>query len=224
MRLALLPLLVLLASATAAAHVKFVSPNPRTPTTSPAPVPAPCGGDTTRGTQPTTFMAGSVVTLTWNEFIDHPGHYRISFDDDGQNFVDPANPLQNQVGINPMVLADQLVSPVGGAPPSTNVTLPNVACTNCTLQIAFWKTSSSDYDYACADLILTMPPVDGPPDAGPMDDGSVPGDGSDANPGDAGTNALVNPYANQGCATGGSSAFGLVVPILVFVVVRRRRS
>src|SRR5687767_14022220 len=115
-----LVVLALLAPATAGAHVKFVSPNPRTSTTSPAPIPAPCGGDTTRGTQPSTFMAGATIALSWNEIIDHPGHYRISFDNDGQDFVDPANPHQNQVGINPMVLADQLASPAGGAPPAMN--------------------------------------------------------------------------------------------------------
>ena len=37
------------------------------------------------------FEPGETVHLGWTEFVSHPGYFRISFDEDGDDdFVDPA--------------------------------------------------------------------------------------------------------------------------------------
>ena len=49
-----------------------------------------------RGTNVTTFQPGETITVTWTETVDHPGHYRIAFDDDGTDgLLDPRQPTDN---------------------------------------------------------------------------------------------------------------------------------
>ncbi|MCU0699312.1 MAG: hypothetical protein MUC96_22630, partial [Myxococcaceae bacterium] len=45
----------------------------------------PCGRGATdlRTSRVTTFTAGDTIEVVWDETINHPGHYRISFDVDG---------------------------------------------------------------------------------------------------------------------------------------------
>src|SRR6185295_14915715 len=39
----------------------------------------------------TELEAGASIEVVWDEYINHPGHFRISFDADGDDdFVDPA--------------------------------------------------------------------------------------------------------------------------------------
>ena len=52
----------------------------------------PCGvtgGERTDNV--TYFEPGETIEVRWNEYVEHPGHYRIAFDPDGDDdFVDPA--------------------------------------------------------------------------------------------------------------------------------------
>src|SRR5215218_5879965 len=71
----------------AGAHISLTSPAPRDAMLEAG----PCGtAGSVRGSTVTTFKPGEKITVTWTETVDHPGHFRISFDDDGNDsFVDP---------------------------------------------------------------------------------------------------------------------------------------
>jgi MYXO-CTERM domain-containing protein len=135
----------------------------------------PCGG-AERGAGPVyTFEPGATITLGVDEFIPHPGYFRVSFDDDGTDgFKDPVsikplNPNRYDAGVacrpkddsnlvdncgksdfcnvvsktgGPTVLWDNLdphipkdYTAASRKQWSWTVKLPDVECTNCTLQI-----------------------------------------------------------------------------------------
>lgn len=151
---------------TAAAHLNLLSPPPRTTSLKSG----PCGAaDSVRGGVVSTFRPGQTITVTWDEFVDHPGHFRIAFDDDGQDiFVDPAG--FEDVSSGPGVLIDGIADRSGGGMYSQEVTLPNVECDNCTLQVIQVMSDKPPYGdgndmyYQCADLVLSL---DADPDEQP---------------------------------------------------------
>jgi len=116
------------------------------------------------------FEPGETIEVQWNEYIDHPGHYRIAFDADGDDdFVDPAT--MTELYSNDAVLLDGI--PDQGRDTreySATVTLPDVSCDHCTLQVIQvmydkppYTTPGNDIYYQCADLVLK---VGGAPDGG----------------------------------------------------------
>src|SRR5689334_20533493 len=85
-------------STAASAHVRLVSPQPRHATPGNAASSAmiktgPCGcsaqecpnGDVRDPARVTVFEPGETITVQFSETVQHPGFYRISFDDDGQD-------------------------------------------------------------------------------------------------------------------------------------------
>src|SRR3569832_2872337 len=62
-------------------------------------------------TNVTTFKPGETITVTWNEYIDHPGHFRIAFDPDGQRFTDPSS--FTDVAPRQYVLLDNIADKTG---------------------------------------------------------------------------------------------------------------
>jgi uncharacterized protein (TIGR03382 family) len=192
MRTAVLASLLLLAAGTAHAHIALTSPQPRSVDQKAG----PCGrAGSTRGTAVTTFAPGETITVEWDETVDHPGHYRVAFDDDGDDvFVNPNNPDDN--------FASTLVEPIvdkSGGHYTQQVTLPTTPCTNCTLQLMQVMTTSVPYNsfyYQCADIQIGGDPVDPPP-------------GDDE--------------VNGGCSTGGSSGIGALVLVGLAFVLRRRK-
>lgn len=140
----------------ARAHLDLTSPTPRT--TSLKSGPCGAGPNDPRGPTVATFMPGEEITVTWNEYIDHPGHYRISFDDDGQDiFFNPKD--FNDVSGGPGVLMDGIADKNGGDY-SQKVVLPNIECDNCVLQVIQMMTDKAPYGdgndiyYQCADIAL----------------------------------------------------------------------
>jgi len=120
----------MLASARRAhAHTSLTYPPPRTD----ANKIVPCGADgSTRTTTVTEFSPGETITVTWDEYIDHPGHFRIAFDSDGNDdFPLPNNPNDDF----PSILVDQIPDRQGGGVYEQQVTLPNIECDKCTLQL-----------------------------------------------------------------------------------------
>ncbi len=179
---------------------------------------APCGRISgQRGTNVYTYRPGETITVEIAEFIPHPSYFRIAFDRDGDDDfvepasidpIDPARPcpfnaadkcgdsdfyndpsvLENMDNLEPHLAAD--------AKPtySFQVTLPNVECDNCTLQIIQVMEDTihgaynpvrgdpadavyiEDVYHQCIDLVLTGPPVgaggaQGAPAAASSDDG-----------------------------------------------------
>ncbi len=150
-------LAALLGAGEAAAHLKVTEPAARHEYLKQGPCGA--GADDPRGAAAHTFRPGQTITVTWEEFVDHPGHYRIAFDPDGQDdFEDPAD--FDDVSGGPGVLIDGIPDRAGGGAYSQEVTLPDVACDRCTLQVIQMMTDKPPYGdgndlyYQCIDLVL----------------------------------------------------------------------
>lgn len=170
-------------TAVAHAHIAMTSPRPR----SAGQKTGPCGdAGSMRGQNITTYRPGETITLEWDETVGHPGHYRIAFDDDGNDvFTNPRQPDDNF----PSTLVDQIVDRDGTSHYTQQVTLPNMTCTNCTLQLMQVMTTSVPYNsfyYQCADIVLAAE--------------------SDADP--------EPPVTDGGCAAGGSAS-GLAAGLAV---------
>lgn len=215
-------LLVSLA-APAAAHIELLAPKKRVAGLKTG----PCGeAGSVRGDDVCQYRPGATITLAWDETIDHPGHYRIAFDEDGDDdFFDPAS--FEDVSGGPGVLLDGIADrDVGGddARYTQEITLPDVECDNCTLQVVQVMTDKAPYGdgndlyYQCADIVLSAsaPEV---PAAGCTSDGEGGGDDG-ATDGDGGDDG--------GCAAGrglGSSGWlAAAVGAALAVAARRRRS
>ncbi|HEY0134005.1 MAG TPA: SCE4755 family polysaccharide monooxygenase-like protein [Nannocystis sp.] len=110
----------------------------------------PCGddGSAVATGMVTSYKAGDVITITIDETIFHPGHYRVAL---AMNDISelpeppPVTPADTDCGSAPIanppvfpVLADGIFlhdQPFDG-PQSFDITIPaNVSCDNCTLQV-----------------------------------------------------------------------------------------
>jgi hypothetical protein len=177
-----------LTAASAFAHIDLLSPPPRYTVARPGGVGSkqcPCGGtaadgdrvcdvpaamshDTNRSTNVTTYEAGQTIMIRMEEYINHSGRFRVAFDADGADMVD----FNNQVLMD--VADDQGVQIY-----NFSVTLPNMTCENCTLQVIqdmngntttrVADPSPDSTYYSCADIRLVAPGSMGGDDG--MDDG-----------------------------------------------------
>lgn len=204
----------------AAAHIQLMDPPPRyllqggeTGIKS-----CPCGlggsnrtcnlstdaSDADRSTRVTRAEAGSQITLRFVEFVDHSGTFRVAFDPEGADVAD----------FNKNILVPMVVDPPGttGKMWEIPVTLPNMTCTNCTLQLiqamngdtrnpVADPTNVSSY-YACVDLELVAPGTMGGND-GEEDPMTDPPPASD--PGNMGTNTMNGGTMNPGTGSAGST-------------------
>ncbi|HEX7671901.1 MAG TPA: SCE4755 family polysaccharide monooxygenase-like protein [Polyangiaceae bacterium] len=173
----------------------------------------PCGkAGSTRGTNIYTYAPGETVEVKIMETVPHPSYFRIAFDKDGDDGfiepksikpIDPARPCpfnaadkcgttdaDNDFYNSPEVLMDNLDPHLSnnkfGNPYSWQVTMPNVTCDNCTLQVIQVmedtvhgaynpvKGDPADPNYVadiyhqCIDLVLEGPLL-------PSDDGGTAG-------------------------------------------------
>ena len=163
----------LVPASSASAHLRVTSPVARHESLKQGPCGA--GADDARGSVIHTFMPGQTITVTWDEFVDHPGHYRISFDADGQDdFVDPAG--FDDVSGGAAVLLDGIADRAGGGEYTQRVTLPDVECDNCTLQVIQVMSDKPPYGdgndlyYQCLDLVLSRSAVGESTTAATLDD------------------------------------------------------
>jgi hypothetical protein len=197
----------------------------------------PCGkAGSTRGKNVYTYEPGKTITVSIVETLSHPSYFRIAFDDDGDNgFIEPASikPIDpgracpdgpgDHCGTAdyynaPSVLPgmDDLNPHLGafGATPkyTWQVKLPDIECTNCTLQIIqvmeddiphgpYDPTPDAgieDIYHQCIDLVLVhgAPAIPGPVvDAG----GSTSSGGGSGGDGTA---------SGSGSSSGGGAATG----------------
>ena len=171
----------------------------------------PCGvAGGERSMNVTTYEPGETIEVSWDEYVDHPGHYRIAFDDDGDDdFVDPADILERNS--SPTVLLDGITDKGQGERDYlVTVTLPDVSCDNCTLQVIQvmydkppYTTPGNDIYYQCADLVLRKGGA--LPDAG-IDAGTDTG----IDAGGGGCSAANRPLGEAG-----------LLPIVVLLLLRR---
>ena len=102
----------------------------------------PCGG-LPRLAISKYFQSGSTITVQWEEVIDHPGRFEIYFS--------PANDVN-------FVLLKTVIDVQNGGLNSVNITLPNVTCTACTLQLIQVMTedpANPTLYYSCADIQMS---------------------------------------------------------------------
>jgi uncharacterized protein (TIGR03382 family) len=174
------------------------------------------------------FEPGQMIEVRWDEYVEHPGHYRIAFDSEGDDdFVDPSTMME--LYSNDAVLLDGIEDKGAGERDyAATVTLPDVTCDNCTLQVIQvmydkppYTTPGNDIYYQCADLVLR---AGGAPDAG---SGADAGADADAGSGaDAGTDPGPGADAGgSGCsavgdARPGSSAIALLLLLLAWRLAR----
>jgi len=119
----------------------------------------------------TAFEAGSTITVRWDEYFAHAGRYRVAFDEDGADLFD----------FNDYPLID-VPDPRGregnagdGSIWELDVTLPNVLCENCTLQLIQVMDGETEAPvdnpigrstyYQCADIRIVADLPDPPPEA-----------------------------------------------------------
>ncbi len=173
----------------------------------------PCGvNGGERSSNVTYFEPGETIEIFWNEYVEHPGHYRIAFDADGDDdFVDP--PTMTDLYSNEVVLLDGI--PDQGRDNrnySATVTLPDISCDNCTLQVIQvmydkppYTTPGNDIYYQCADLVLRV---------GGAPDGGVGGGGGTGASGGA-------PSGSGGCSASRSRDVSWVALLLMLLIARR---
>jgi hypothetical protein len=142
----------------ASAHIQLMSPIQRH--TDQKAGPCGVGPDDARGPNVTTYVPGEKITVVFDEHVNHPGHFRISFDDDGHDgFADPGS--FTDFYSNEYVLLDEIADKDGGIY-EVEVTLPNIECENCTLQVMqimtdkppFGPGGGIDFYWQCADIRL----------------------------------------------------------------------
>jgi len=121
--------------------------------------PAPCGG-VARTLTPKVLMQGDSVFVKFKETINHPGHFRIAFSSAAD------------AGFDQNILMDDFPhAPANEGGADANgiytkmITLPDVKCSDCTLQLIQFMSDSMTNYYSCADIQLTAtgapPPVGG---------------------------------------------------------------
>jgi MYXO-CTERM domain-containing protein len=170
---------------------------------------APCGmrGDkrTTNSALITTFKPGEQITVKWHETIGHPGHYRIAFLENGQDF--PPGTTTPVASPTAPILADGIKddSSKTNGTYSVQVTLPNVECTNCTLQLIQVMTDSGGYYYQCADLVLS----NGASGGGAGSGGASSGGASSGGAGAGGTSTAGRGGGSGIPILGGSGGMGM---------------
>lgn len=120
-----------------------------------------------RGTNLSVFRPGETITVRFRETIDHPSHYRIAFDPNGERFRDPVT-VDDTKNDYPHILVDAIPD-ADEAIQEVRITFPNVETETGTLQLVqvmhdkgdngFGGSSGSPTDnddlyYSCADIAL----------------------------------------------------------------------
>lgn len=194
----------------------------------------PCGGDAAVPTGDiTAYTAGETITITIDETIYHPGHYRVSLapNDPSELPPDPeVTPTPNdqcamtEIMDPPVypVIADGMIphdSPFDGQQ-SFEVTLPDdVSCENCTLQVVQFMSSHGApcFYYHCANISIS--PAEGTTgepgttsgDATSGSSGGTPdptGDPGETSAGNSDTGGTPDPTAGNGDSSGSSAGAG----------------
>lgn len=213
--------IAVIATATGAgAHIALMSPKPRYADLKEG----PCGRGPTdkRSSNVTSFKSGETITVTWRETVEHPGHFRISFDADGVTaFVNPKS--FTDLNTAPSVLVDGIADRTDGQTYSQEITLPDVECDNCTLQVIQVMTDKPPYGdgndlyYQCADIVLAKSTT---PGSSSGDDGGAGGS--------SGTTTSMPTKGSGGCTTTSRSPASREASILatlaIIMLARRRHS
>jgi hypothetical protein len=118
------------------------------------------------------FRPGETILVKLRETVNHPSHYRIAFNSDGESFPDPVSIDDTRPG-HPLILVDGIEDHEDQVQ-EVRITFPRIPCENCTLQLmqvmydkqanGFGGASGGTNDnddlyYSCADIALRGSPV-----------------------------------------------------------------
>jgi len=184
---------------------------------------APCGGGAATNAV-TNYMPGQMITITVDETVNHPGHYRVALAQDEASLPapPPVTAGATACGSAPIaatptmpLLADGLFVNLTQADPaaSVQVQLPaGMTCENCVLQVLEFMSDHAApcFYYHCARVNISANAVDGSPPA-TGDDAGTTGPGN-------------NPTTSGGCSTGGGAGLLVGFALLGLVIKRRRRA
>jgi Lytic polysaccharide mono-oxygenase, cellulose-degrading len=211
---------VLLMSGSAQAHIDLVSPAPRyAPGVSAnANKSCPCGVGTTsrvcnkpaersdpnRSEDVTPLTAGEMVTLKFNETVNHSGRFRIAIDYDGADLDDFNENILLDV-------PDDATHNVGtGNQWELTFQVPAMECTNCTLQlIQVMEVSTEDEVpdpttlstyYQCADITISTEGTTLPSPSASAGGGPVPSSTMSAVPSSSTSEPVPSLTATMGAA------------------------
>lgn len=112
------------------------------------------------------FRPGETIEVRLRETVNHPSHYRIGFNPDGESFPDP-EAVDHIDEEHPLILVDG-IEDAEEAIQTVEITFPDIECENCTLQLIQvmydkgengfgGRTSEGGNDdmyYSCADIAL----------------------------------------------------------------------
>jgi MYXO-CTERM domain-containing protein len=153
--------------------------------------------------------AGSQITLEFEEYIDHSGSYRVAFDPDGAEVAD----------FNANILVPFVMDPANenGRQWQIPVTIPNMTCDNCTLQLiqamngdmvnpVADPTDVSTY-YTCVDLEIVPPGTLGEEPTGAAGSSSMPG-------GAAGSSSMPAGGSPNGMTAGTNNTNPIPLPAM----------
>jgi hypothetical protein len=152
------------------AHLELLSPEPRERARDRRSVSSnlkqgPCGQEPNRRTNRVSVLEpGETIRVSFVEYINHTSYYRVAFDPDGDDDLpvfggrgilrEGDDPEGNCPVDGRVVLAYDFDDRNQGTH-ELSVTLPDVECDNCTLQVVqFMYGSPRPYYFQCADLVL----------------------------------------------------------------------
>jgi hypothetical protein len=196
---------------------------------------APCG-QADPGNAPvasntiTAFHPGDTVTITINETVTHPGHYRVALADTQDQL--PADPpvtagssacgstTIESPAVLPVLADGMLVHTAAFSGPQTfTVTLPaGKTCTKCTLQVIEFMSNhglnvpGGCFYHHCADISIAAAAT-----------GTGGATGSTGNDGGTDTTSKSGGCSYAGAKRGGSPA-GLLIAFAASIVLWRRRA
>ncbi len=233
----------------------------------------PCGkAGGTRGTNIYTYAPGSTITVSFVETISHPSYFRFAFQANGDDQfkepasikpIDPSRPcpidsgdhcgasdFYNTPNVLPMMDdLDPHLAGNSGKKYTYQITLPNIECDNCTLQLIQVMEDNQfhgDYDptpgvgiedlyHQCIDIVLKQGAPNGNDGgagsggaggggAGSGGTGGGSGNGGSGNGGSGGTGSTGG---KGGCALAGAALPSSLAPLAFAVLalaLRRRRA
>jgi hypothetical protein len=184
---------------------------------------APCGQIVTgRSARVATYAAGETIRVRVREENAHVSYLRVSIDLDGEDFPlrqpaarDPetqeeAAAAEAALGGDGLLAVYREDNDTPGFVHELEVTLPQAACTSCTLQVLqyMYDDPAAPYYFQCADLVIVG--ADGAEDAGAVgsDDGPAPSPsaGNGGAPSLGAANPVTDPIATGSVATGDSAS------------------
>jgi MYXO-CTERM domain-containing protein len=215
---------------------------------------APCGpnGAGAPTGAVTTYQAGSTITITIDETIFHPGHYRVALAVNDPSELPAAPPVTPSPSDEcaSTVIQDPPVFPVladgelahsnkFAGPQSFEVTLPSdVICDNCTLQVLEYMSSHGApcFYYHCATIAIQEDPVMTTASSSGVTGGGSSGatSGAGGAPGSGGSTTSGSsfepfPESDEGCSCavvgqrGASGALALLGLAAGLAALARRR-